>query len=76
MTWVGTKKIIIKILTLETGDMPQKVFFGAFWTHWRQVTGPPCQKSLESMIKSCTMGSCIKVVKYFFFWFPTEKKSF
>jgi hypothetical protein len=47
MTWGGTKKIFfIKIVTLETGDMAQKVFFGAFWTHWRQVTGPPCQKKV------------------------------
>jgi hypothetical protein len=32
MTWGGTKKNS-EIVTLETGDMPQKVFFGAFWTH-------------------------------------------
>jgi hypothetical protein len=36
MTWGGTKKQISKIVTLETGDMAQKVFFGAFWTHSRQ----------------------------------------
>jgi hypothetical protein len=47
MTWGGTKINIIKIVTLETGDMPQKVFFGAFWTHWRRVTGPPCQKKVS-----------------------------
>jgi hypothetical protein len=28
MTWGGTKFFFIKIVTLETGDMPQKVFFG------------------------------------------------
>jgi hypothetical protein len=28
MTWGGTKKKIREIVTLETGDMPQKVFFG------------------------------------------------
>jgi hypothetical protein len=26
-------KKISEIVTLETGVMPQKVFFGAFWTH-------------------------------------------
>jgi hypothetical protein len=30
----------IKIVTLETGDMAIKVFFGAFWTHSRQLTWP------------------------------------
>jgi hypothetical protein len=30
MTWGGTKKNIIKIVTLETGDMPQKVFLVLF----------------------------------------------
>jgi hypothetical protein len=33
MTWGGTKKKFSEIVTLETGDMPQNVFFGAFWTH-------------------------------------------
>jgi hypothetical protein len=33
MTWGATKKKISEIVTLETGDMPQSVFFGAFWTH-------------------------------------------
>jgi hypothetical protein len=33
MTWGGTKKTFREIVTLETGDMLQKVFFGAFWTH-------------------------------------------
>jgi hypothetical protein len=33
MTWEGTNKKISKIVTLETGDMHQKVFFGDFWTH-------------------------------------------
>jgi hypothetical protein len=33
MMWGGTKKNFREIITLETGDMPQKVFFGAFWTH-------------------------------------------
>jgi hypothetical protein len=32
-------------------------------------------KKLENMIKSCAMGTCIKVVKKYF-WFPTEKNSF
>jgi hypothetical protein len=27
------QKKIREIVTLETGDMPQKVFFGVFWTH-------------------------------------------
>jgi hypothetical protein len=27
------QKFFREIVTLETGDMPQKVFFGAFWTH-------------------------------------------
>jgi hypothetical protein len=49
MTWGGTKKNIIKIVKLETRDMPQKVFFGAFWTHWMQVTGPPCQKKVSKI---------------------------
>jgi hypothetical protein len=30
MTWRGTKKFFREIVTLETGDMPQKVLFGAF----------------------------------------------
>jgi hypothetical protein len=30
MTWGGTKKKFREIVTLETGDMPQKVFFGVF----------------------------------------------
>jgi hypothetical protein len=29
----------------KTGDMPQKVFFGAFWTHSRQMDEAPCQKN-------------------------------
>jgi hypothetical protein len=33
MTWGGTKIFFREIVTLETGDMPQKVFFGAFLTH-------------------------------------------
>jgi hypothetical protein len=33
MTWGGTKKKFSEIVTLETGDMPKKVFFGAFRTH-------------------------------------------
>jgi hypothetical protein len=33
MTWGGTKIFFSEIVTLETGDMPQNVFFGAFWTH-------------------------------------------
>jgi hypothetical protein len=33
MMWGGTKKKFREIIILETGDMPQKVFFGAFWTH-------------------------------------------
>jgi hypothetical protein len=28
MTWGGTIKKIIEIVTLKTGDMPQKVLFG------------------------------------------------
>jgi hypothetical protein len=44
MTWGGTKKNIIKIVTLETGDMPEK---GAFWTHSRQVAEAPCQNRLR-----------------------------
>jgi hypothetical protein len=75
MTWGGTNFFFIKIVTLKTGDMAQKVFFGDFWTHWRQVTGPLCQKkSFKKKIKSCAMGGCIKVV-YKKNWFPTEKKS-
>jgi hypothetical protein len=32
--WRGeAPKKIREIVTLETGDMPQKVLFGAFWTH-------------------------------------------
>jgi hypothetical protein len=38
MTWGGTKFFFIEIVNLETGDMAQKVFFGAFWTHSRKVT--------------------------------------
>jgi hypothetical protein len=49
MTWGGTKKNIIKMVTLETGDMPQKVFFGVFGTHWRQVTGPLWQKKVSKI---------------------------
>jgi hypothetical protein len=33
MTWGGTKNFFREIVTLETGDMPKKVFFGVFWTH-------------------------------------------
>jgi hypothetical protein len=33
MTWGGIKNFFREIVTLETGDMPQKVFFGVFWTH-------------------------------------------
>jgi hypothetical protein len=32
MTWGGAKFFFIEIVTLETGDMPQKPK-GAFWTH-------------------------------------------
>jgi hypothetical protein len=42
---IGTKKII-----RETGDMPQKVFFGAFWTHSRQVDDAPCQIFFSKII--------------------------
>jgi hypothetical protein len=35
MTWGGTKKKIREIVTLETGDMPQKVFFGPIEGRWR-----------------------------------------
>jgi hypothetical protein len=49
MTWGGTIFFFIKIVTLETGDMPQKVFFVVFWTYWRQVTGPPCQKKVSKI---------------------------
>jgi hypothetical protein len=28
MTWGGTKNFFREIVTLKTGDMPQKVFFG------------------------------------------------
>jgi hypothetical protein len=30
MTWGGTKIFFREIVTPKTGDMPQKVFFGAF----------------------------------------------
>jgi hypothetical protein len=35
MTWGGTKKKIREIVTLETGDMHQKVFFGPIEGRWR-----------------------------------------
>jgi hypothetical protein len=37
MTWGGTKKIIIEIVTLKTGEMPQKVLF-------RPIAEAHCQK--------------------------------
>jgi hypothetical protein len=37
MTWGGTKKNI-EIVTLETGDMPQKVLFGP-------IAEAPCRKN-------------------------------
>jgi hypothetical protein len=49
------------IVTLETGDMPQK---RAFWTHSRQVAKAPYKKKyIEILIFTPAMGSCIKVVK-------------
>jgi hypothetical protein len=62
MTRGGTQKEFIQILIIETGDMPQKVLFGPFLTHLRQVTEPPCQKKIENVILMCAMCSCIKVV--------------
>jgi hypothetical protein len=61
MTWGGTNIFFIKIVTLETGDMPQKVFFGVFWTHWRQVTGPTCQKKVSKI--SLTVAPWVAVLK-------------
>jgi hypothetical protein len=40
MTWGGTKKPFIKIVTLETGDMPQKVLFGT-------IAEAPCLKKFD-----------------------------
>jgi hypothetical protein len=34
MTWGGTKIFFSEIVTLETGDMPQKVFFGPIEGRW------------------------------------------
>jgi hypothetical protein len=70
MTWGGTKKFFREIVTLETGDMPQKVFFGAFWTHCMKAGGGGTlsKKNFENYMFKPAMGSCIKV--------PTEKKKF
>jgi hypothetical protein len=65
--WGGTKQNIIKIVTLETGDMPQKVFFGIFWTHWRQVTGPLCQKKVSKIwLKVAPWVAVLKLWNKFF----------
>jgi hypothetical protein len=37
LCWGGTKIVFIEIVTLETGDMPQKVLFGP-------IAEAPCQK--------------------------------
>jgi hypothetical protein len=57
LCWGGTKIVFIEIVTLETGDMPQKVLFGP-------IAEAPCQKKkIENYIFKNAMGSCIKVVK-------------
>jgi hypothetical protein len=68
MTWGGTKNFFREIVTLETGDMPQKVFFGAFWTHCMKAGGGGTLSKIffENYMFKPAMGSCIKV--------PTEKK--
>jgi hypothetical protein len=40
MNWGGTKKEFIKIVTLETGDMPQKALL-------RPIAEAPCQKKSQ-----------------------------
>jgi hypothetical protein len=42
MTWGGTNFFFIEIVTLETGDMPQKVLF-------RPIAEAPCQKKIENL---------------------------
>jgi hypothetical protein len=64
MTWGGTKKKIIEIVTLETGDMPQKVLFGPIVDplkagNWTTVS----KKKIQIVILRCAMGSRIIVVK-------------
>jgi hypothetical protein len=64
MTWGGTKKKIIEIVTLETGDMPQKVLFGPIVDplkagNWTTVS----KKIIQIVILRCAMGSRIIVVK-------------
>jgi hypothetical protein len=53
MTWVGPNIFFIKIVTLETGDMPQKVLFGPIQGRWLR----------HPSIFKPAMGSCIKIVK-------------
>jgi hypothetical protein len=57
MTWGGTKIVFIKIVTLETGDMAQKVFFGAFWTHSRQITHCVKKKGRKDIFRFSTRFS-------------------
>jgi hypothetical protein len=76
MTWGGTKIFFREIVTLETWDMPQKVFFGAFWTHWRQVAVAPCQIIFSKIIFLSPPWVAVLKLWNNFFCFPTEKKKF
>jgi hypothetical protein len=72
MTWGGTKKKFREIVTLETGDMPQKVFFGAFWT----LAVAPCQIFFSKIIfLSPPWVAVLKLCKNFF-GFLLKNKSF
>jgi hypothetical protein len=61
MTWGGTKKKVIKTVTLETGDMPQKVLFGPIQGRW--LRHPVIFFYIANLIFKTALGSCIKVVK-------------
>jgi hypothetical protein len=65
-----------EIVTLETGDMPQKVFIGVFWTQWRQVAVAPCQKKNSKIIFLSPPWVAVLKLWNKFFWFPSEKKKF
>jgi hypothetical protein len=63
MTWGGIKKKFREIVTLETGDMPQKVFFWCFLDPLKAGGGGTLSNFLfENYIFKPAMGSCIKVV--------------
>jgi hypothetical protein len=71
MTWGGTQKILREIVTLETEDMPQKVFFGAFWIPLKAGGGGTLsKKKFENYIFKPAMGSC----EIIFFGFLLKKK--